>query len=945
MPKVIEFRPFYIGNKAGSRSEFVFEPKLKEWIGPDSSLIRQNGWHLSQGDSAIPCEHTGTGAKCGEWDFPELLLPPEDIVKGKRKTARNRSRQSTTKRTKARVHSRKVIVPGVGSCMAELISNFFSIKDSSGCNCKAYASKMDKWGPEGCELHREEIINHLAKNTEILRKGIQDLNIPGCGLLSKLAGTSAAIPLLKIGANWLLTKAISSHKSKKEAATKVGPKDAIKWIEPNPLNLTRNLAIHVFPVIGKWEWLIEALKDKTHLFNGRKLVSIVTSKGDSVRFKNRTIRLQNPETVAAQFRELGFEVSLRENSVRTGEFVSFAPMVKELYSTDPSQVTLYLHSKGSKHPDNEFRSITKWNETMLSVLLDIESVTASFSRGNDLVGALGGDVFGDGNVPMGSFYWFRNSTGEATVTPHKNPFFTSESWPSKIFNQEYLLGAVDGSRPFKQLYTANFWDNGEGSDRLKRFNSQRVHSIEEPKITLITPTGDRPEAFRLCEKWISQQTLKPFEWIVIDDGEVPTQITQGQNYIRRQGRKSSEHTLPDQMLEALKYVTGDFVIMIEDDDYYHPEYLQLMVQQLQTAELVGEVGARYYYLPTATFRHYTEHTHSSFCRTGFRKNVIPLLSEICKASNESLDINLWEQWTGTKQQQWKSTTIGCIGIKGMPGRKSHNKIRPEIDDHNLKTLKQWCPDWNDYLPFLKPIKNRVEETGTLFSILLREYDRFRPVSADSRFDRQLLTDSKEVKVQGWNINPVKHTPSDPKQSRHLKILATQSFPDADWILYHDAQLQLKCSPSFWFDWVRSQGEADIYFYHHHQRHCVYKEAKEVMKIRKDKPQNVQPQIARYASQKIPENLGLYLGGLHIRRNTEAVKAFEEIWWREVKRGSVRDQISLPVALRESGVKFLALPPMSWTQHFQRYTHLTNTPVIENMSANDIRVWENFKKTK
>ena len=41
----------------------------------------------------------------------------------------------------------------------------------------------------------------------------------------------------------------------------------------------------------------------------------------------------------------------------------------------------------------------------------------------------------------------------------------------------------------------------------------------ESGVTLITPTGYRPEAFGLCIEYVWRQTYNgPLQWIVVDDG-------------------------------------------------------------------------------------------------------------------------------------------------------------------------------------------------------------------------------------------------------------------------------------------------------------------------------------------------------------------------------------------------------------------------------------------
>jgi hypothetical protein len=77
-------------------------------------------------------------------------------------------------------------------------------------------------------------------------------------------------------------------------------------------------------------------------------------------------------------------------------------------------------------------------------------------------------------------------------------------------------------------------------------------------FTVITPTGDRPETFALCERYLYRQTLKPSKWIVVDDGIKYTTMGGGFKdvvYIKRQASIEPEkHTLPLQMMEALKRV-------------------------------------------------------------------------------------------------------------------------------------------------------------------------------------------------------------------------------------------------------------------------------------------------------------------------------------------------------------------------------------------------------
>ena len=78
-------------------------------------------------------------------------------------------------------------------------------------------------------------------------------------------------------------------------------------------------------------------------------------------------------------------------------------------------------------------------------------------------------------------------------------------------------------------------------------------------VTLITPTGDRPQCFRLCEHWMRRQTYDgTVQWIVVDDGHSPTRATQGQIYIRREPQEGDPpHTLCANLRLALPRVAHD----------------------------------------------------------------------------------------------------------------------------------------------------------------------------------------------------------------------------------------------------------------------------------------------------------------------------------------------------------------------------------------------------
>ncbi len=233
---------------------------------------------------------------------------------------------------------------------------------------------------------------------------------------------------------------------------------------------------------------------------------------------------------------------------------------------------------------------------------------------------------------------------------------------------------------------------GRRLDAARTSHNYRPQRHESGLVTLITPTGDRPEAFALCERWISQQRYTgPVEWIVIDDGYSSTRMHKADIVLRPEPMQG--HSLCRNLREALPYIRGQHVLIIEDDDYYGPDYLSVMVGRLQHADLVGEFGAKYYYIRERRWRHNINEKHASLCRTAFNRSVLPTFEScITGTDHPSVDLRLWQQWSGSALY-WNDeagTSQMCVGIKGVSGRQSYGwkpSRNAQYDDG--RKLSEW----------------------------------------------------------------------------------------------------------------------------------------------------------------------------------------------------------------------------------------------------------------
>lgn len=217
-------------------------------------------------------------------------------------------------------------------------------------------------------------------------------------------------------------------------------------------------------------------------------------------------------------------------------------------------------------------------------------------------------------------------------------------------------------------------------------------------ICLITPTGSRQDQIDLCAYFMNRQTYKgEVVWIIVDDCLPRTTIfTDNKNWTvikvypqpfwevgqNTQGRNIAAGI--DTLLSLEKDIEGIFII--EDDDYYKPEYLERMMLRLKGFDIAGEKNTIYY---NALFRRYVTNpntAHSSLFQTAFSVDAIPILKSCY--SHRFIDCEFWRKVSN--KNLFNENNL-AIGIKGLPGRAGigagHKGQLNMKDDKDLSYLK------------------------------------------------------------------------------------------------------------------------------------------------------------------------------------------------------------------------------------------------------------------
>ena len=157
---------------------------------------------------------------------------------------------------------------------------------------------------------------------------------------------------------------------------------------------------------------------------------------------------------------------------------------------------------------------------------------------------------------------------------------------------------------------------------------------------------------------------------------------------------------------------------------------------------------------------------------------------------------------------------------------------------------------------------------------------------------------KPVESKIWEIRDSCKEFIDPvRNAKKHKILPHLYFPDAEYSLWIDGTMTLKVPLEELVN--KYLKDTDIAMFKHPYRDCLYDEALACINLGLDNPDTIKKQVEEYNLEGYLPRRGLFEATVILRRHTNEIRAFNEIWWDEIQWGSRRDQISLPYVLHKT----------------------------------------------
>ncbi len=168
-----------------------------------------------------------------------------------------------------------------------------------------------------------------------------------------------------------------------------------------PSKVLRNLIYHVTPM-GNYEWNLEQISSRMHLFNGKKIAFVTEGKGiDPIEKVEKLLP--------------GVQLFAKPNHRELRETATFIELLQLVKSTKANEITFYAHTKGvTRFAD---KAVKLWTEGLYHYNLDfITDVEERIFSWYPVVGAF--KRYGKfGHFPKdskwhysGTFFWVRNSS-------------------------------------------------------------------------------------------------------------------------------------------------------------------------------------------------------------------------------------------------------------------------------------------------------------------------------------------------------------------------------------------------------------------------------------------------------------------------------------------------------------------------------------------------------
>jgi len=213
--------------------------------------------------------------------------------------------------------------------------------------------------------------------------------------------------------------------------------------------------------------------------------------------------------------------------------------------------------------------------------------------------------------------------------------------------------------------------------------------------------------------------------------------------------------------------------------------------------------------------------------------------------------------------------------------------------------------------------------GIVYTAIFDNHDiLLDPWVSSDQLEYICFTDNNNLESEVWNIHITTEENLSPRlKNRKMKILPHSLFEKFEWSVYVDGNIHITGDLGRLAKKYLSDHK--MVALRHPSRNGVYEEASKCIKLGKGDEKTIRKQMKRYKSEGFPDDRDLSANYVLFRKHNdcEVVKTMKD-WWNELKKGSIRDQLSLNyVAWRNDfEIKLLNHKLAKDSTYFRIYPH-------------------------
>ncbi len=216
----------------------------------------------------------------------------------------------------------------------------------------------------------------------------------------------------------------------------------------------------------------------------------------------------------------------------------------------------------------------------------------------------------------------------------------------------------------------------------------------------------------------------------------------------------------------------------------------------------------------------------------------------------------------------------------------------------------------------------------VYTCITGDYDEIKefPNFREEEFDYYLFTNNKTVYSDFWQVIYVENEGLDNiRLARKIKVLGHDVLKKYDVTVWLDGASYPRKKISEFLKKCCDLEKYSLVGFQHRERDCIYDEALECVKVRKDKKEIIAQQMKKYKQEQYPEHHGLIESTILVRRNhDENLDDAMNLWFQEILNYSYRDQLSFNYVANKTGLNYLLLEKnvfdneyFGWEKHYQK----------------------------